>query len=182
MNEIKIIAFKNEENYIKDFINFSKKLYPNKYYIDSPSEIREIITGEHIFSKYFKVYPVLAYENEKVVARCLLTRYENDDALYIGFFECVDDSNVAKSLFDYCEIKAKEWGYKKLIGPVDGSFWFRYRMKLDHFQEQPYVGEPYNKDYYRRLFEENGLQLKEIYTSTMYDRIPDNYHDRLLDG
>lgn len=182
MNEIRIIEFETEKKYIRDFINFSKKLYSKKYYVDSPSEIREILTGQHIFSKYFRAYPILAYKNEDVVARCLLTRYEKDDALYIGFFECIDDSEIAKSLFDYCEKKAKEWGYKKIIGPVDASFWIRYRMKLDHYEEQPYVGEPYNMGYYKRLFEENGLELKEKYTSTMYDKIPDNYHDRLLDG
>ena len=118
----------------------------------------------------------------KLFGRFAITIYPNDNIAYLGFFECVDDSKVAKSLFEYCEKKAKEWGYSKIIGPVDASFWIRYRMKLDHFDEQPYVGEPYNKDYYKRLFEENGLELKEIYTSTMYDKIPDNYHDRLLDG
>lgn len=182
MDNIKIIQFTDEERYIKDFISFPRKLYSKKFYVDSPSEIREILLGKHIFSKYFTPCPVLVYQNDKVVARCLLTRYENDEALYIGFFECVKDSAVAKKLFSYCEEKARQWGYKKIIGPVDASFWIRYRMKLDHFDKQPYVGEPYNKDYYQSLFEENGMVLKETYTSTMYDVVPDNYHDRLLDG
>ena len=42
---------------------------------------------------------------------------------------------------------AKEHKFRKIIGPVDASFWLKYRLKINKF-ERPYTGEPYNKDYY----------------------------------
>ena len=47
---------------------------------------------------------------------------------------------------------AKENKYKRIVGPVDASFWLKYRMKINMFYKPPYTGEPYNKDYYYKLY------------------------------
>ena len=61
----------------------------------------------------------------------------------------------------------RDMGLKGIVGPVDCSFWIKYRLKTNQFRS-PYTGEPYNKEYYLRLWEENGFQVCEQYASNHY--------------
>jgi len=46
-------------------------------------------------------------------------------------------------------------------------------LKIDNFDKRPYVGEPYNKEYYYRMFTDNGYVVKDKYTSDSYDKVED---------
>jgi len=65
--------------------------------------------------------------------RVLLTRYAGEPVLYLGFFESADDAAV--------------------VGPVDASFWIRYRLKVSGFEHAPYFSEPLNPPDPQRLDE-----------------------------
>ena len=75
-----------------------------------------------------------------------------------GFFEAVDDSELARLLFD----AARDWlasrGMEAMDGPVNfgprDSWW---GLLVDGFDHQPLYGNPYNPPYYQRLFEEYGF-------------------------
>ena len=110
-----------------------------------------------------------------MVGRFVITTYPNDAKAYIGFFECIDDDNIAKYLFDVAYNFAKENNYECLVGPVDASFWIKYRLKINMFERKPYTGEPYNKDYYLKLFQNNGYKIIQHYTSNIYNNVDGNY-------
>ena len=57
---------------------------------------------------------------------------------------------------------------------MDASFWIKYRLKINKF-ERPYTGEPYNKEYYYKLFLDNDYKVCDHYTSQVYDPIDDTY-------
>lgn len=168
------IQFNDESNYIKEFIKLPKKLYVGDNTEDS-KEVKEILEGNHPLCKYFTLYKFLVIDGKKTVGRFAITIYPNDDNAYLGFFECYNDKEIAKTIFDEAKKFAKENNCKRIIGPVDASFWFKYRLKTNKFDRKPYTGEPYNKDYYYKMFLDNNFEVAEHYTSNTYKVIEDEY-------
>ncbi len=77
----------------------------------------------------------------------------------IGFFECIDDQEVATALFD----KAREWltmnGMEAMDGPANmGENYMNHGLLVKGFIPQGY-GMPYNKPYYLDLFENYGFRV-----------------------
>ena len=170
------IKFNHEDNYINDFLKLPKKLYNNHNNMEDYNSTKKLLLDEHPLSKYFKLNKFLIYKNKEVVGRFIITEYLDEKKVcYIGFFECINDNKVARFLFNEAEKFAKEKKYKKIIGPVDASFWIKYRLKINIFNKRPYTGEPYNLDYYFKLFKNNKYKVIEHYTSNFFDKISHDY-------
>jgi hypothetical protein len=153
----------------QDFLDLPKKLYSKKELTQDKDAERALISGKHTLSKYFKFYPFVVCSDHKVVGRYAMTQYP-DGALYIGFFECIDNSDVAKYIFNEAQRFAKKLGAKKIVGSVDASFWIKYRLKVGLFDDRPYMSEPYNKKYYEKFFAENGFRVTDRYSSFVYKK------------
>ncbi len=172
---MKCIKFEQEEKYIKDFIYLPKQLYSKKDNMEDPNTIKELLLNKHPLSKYFKLNKYLIYRDDEVVGRFIITEYPDDKKVcYLGFFECINDKKVAKFLFKNAYDFAKEKNYKKIVGPVDASFWIKYRLKINKF-ERPYTGEPYNLKYYYKLFTDNSFKVCDHYTSQVYEQVDETY-------
>lgn len=179
----KCIKFEQEKKYIKDFLDLPKMLYGKKDNMENPGEVEALLRGNHPLSKYFIMNKFLIYGNQKVVGRFVITKYDGDDTAYFGFFECINDKKVAAYLFEEAYKYARDNGYAKIVGPVDASFWIKYRIKINLFENMPYTGEPYNKDYYLELFKENGFEVCHHYTSNIYNKVVSDeplYDDRYV--
>ena len=77
-----------------------------------------------------------------------------------GFFECIDDKNASKMLFD----TAKNWLEKNGFNSMDGPINFGERDKwwgclVEGFDIDPNYLQNYGKSYYQKLFENYGFQL-----------------------
>lgn len=175
---MKIVEFTNEEKYINDFISIPLKLYTKEDNMEDSNYIRDLLLERNPLSSYFKLYRYLIYKNDEPVARFCFTKYANDNTLYIGFFECINDKKVAKYLFDNAYKIAKKLHATKIVGPVDASFWNKYRLKINLFNKRPYTGEPYNKDYYYDLFIKNNYKVIEHYTSNIYEQVTTFYENK----
>ena len=169
---MEIVWFDNEEKYIEDFLALPKKLYGKKELMQNESDERKLMTGEHVLNKYFKLYKLCAYKNGEIVGRLAITQYPDDSNAYVGFFECIDDRECAGEMFEESEKLSREKGLRKMVGPVDASFWIKYRLKVNLFDRPPYVSEPYNKDYYLKLFLSSGFAIEERYVSNIYSKLP----------
>jgi len=166
---MEIIKFEKEEVYIEDFLNIPKNLYDKKTLMQNREEEKSLLLGIHPLSKYFKLNKFLVYKEGKAVGRFIITTYENDDTAYVGFFECINEKTVSDIMFNKVKEFSKEQGYKKIIGPVDASFWVKYRLKTNNFDQKPYTGEPCNKDYYYKMFLDNEFILNKRYISNRYN-------------
>ena len=165
---MQIVQFTNETKRIKDFLSLPKTLYRNNDNTEDSSTVKRLLLGEHALNKYFDLYKFVAYKNDQPVARFTITIYPKDSTAYLGFYECIDDDRVARGIFKEAERYAKTLNCKTIIGPVDASFWVKYRLKINNFDRRPYTGEPYNKDYYLRQFQDNGYSICDHYTSNQY--------------
>lgn len=170
----KTISADNKKE-LSEFISLPKKLYKKSELMQDRAEETALLKGTHILSRYFRVFPVIAIdENGCTAARCAVTIYHDRPCAYFGFFECINDINAAETLLSCAETIAKKEGRNAITGPVDCSFWIRYRLKTDNFGS-PYTDEPYNLDYYEKLLTDCGFISCGEYISNRYGRIPEEY-------
>jgi len=76
-----------------------------------------------------------------------------------GFFECIDNQEVANLLFDACRDWLKSKGMEAMDGPINfGSRDAWWGLLVDGFQYQALYTNPYHQPYYKALFENYGFQ------------------------
>lgn len=103
-------------------------------------------------------------ENNKVVGRIAaikngmhLQKY-NDGVGFFGFFETVNDVEVANALFDAAAEWLRSQGLNKMRGPANPSLNDVAGLLVDGFNKQPSILMPYNLGYYEGLLQEYGFQ------------------------
>ncbi len=178
---MKVIRLTQESSlYLEKFLDFPKKIYSKKELTNNRREEESLLKGKHILSEKFNVEGFLAINQEgEPLARAIVTIYPNQEEAYVGLFESVPKKEAAEFLFLHIDEYVKEKGREKIIGPVDASFWIKYRLKVNRF-ETPYTGEPYNKNYYSEMFESAGYRTIKKYVSNNYSIIPKSHKNPLL--
>ena len=154
------------------FLSLPRKLYSKSEITQDKIAERKILSGTHILSGSFSVFPfVVVDEKCEAVGRCALTCYADRDEAFLGFFECINDVEVCGIMFEEVFKCAAKQNKRKIIGPVDASFWIKYRFKIDNFDKKMYAFEPYNKEYYAELWGKFGFEVCERYFSNQI-RVP----------
>ena len=163
------ISFADNAQCTEDFIALPKELYTSKTAPHNPGEERQLISGTHALSKYFRFMPFILRKDGIPIGRAALTFYpDQPETAYLGFFEMANEKQAAAHFFRALEQFAVHEGCAKILGPMNASFWLGYRMKADRFEDAPYFGEPYNLPYYVDLWRENGYFTAEEYISNHY--------------
>ncbi len=152
------------------FLDLPKRLYSKKYRVQDRKLEESLLNRTHVLSSEFEIVPLIMLNKERVVCRCMLTFYPEDEAAYLGFFECEDYVEYMKVLMNEVDKIATDVGKKKIIGPLDASFWIKYRFKTNKFNNT-YTSEPYNLEYYPKLWQEAGFKVIYNYSSNQM-RIP----------
>ena len=94
--------------------------------------------------------------------RYLATHGENVG--YFGFFESIDDLDVADALFSSAESWLRERGVVKVVGPLQPSLNDEAGLLVRGFDDPPQVLMPYNPEYYSRLIESVGYsKVKDLF-------------------
>lgn len=76
-----------------------------------------------------------------------------------GFFESIDNQEVANLLFDACRDWLASKGMEAMDGPINfGSRDAWWGLLVDGYQYQPLYTNPYHLPYYKELFENYGFQ------------------------
>ena len=76
-----------------------------------------------------------------------------------GFFECIDNQQVANLLFDACRNWLANKGMEAMDGPINfGSRDNWWGLLVDGYQYPPLYGNQYHLPYYKALFENYGFQ------------------------
>jgi len=77
---------------------------------------------------------------------------------FFGFFECVNDPDVAKALFNAAEAWLKARGKTKILGPESFSIYDECALLVEGFDDDPTLLLAYNPDYYESLLLECGFK------------------------
>jgi hypothetical protein len=167
MREFEIIeTLPGDDNYPL-FEGFPKHLYPE----DSQ---RFILGHDPVLSDDLNAC-FLLLEGSEVLARCAVyeneaLQVENKSVCTVGSFECIDDEEVAKALLDHVKVRAKQRGFEKIIGPMEGSTWNNYRFS-DHNDSPNFFMEPYHHAYYGKLWQACGFESVANYISNLDDQM-----------
>ena len=101
---------------------------------------------------------IAAAVNDRLIAR------EGRKVGLFGFFECIDDADVAAALFDAACDWLKRQGMELARGPIDLSTNKSCFFLVDGFNSAPYIMMPYNPPYYPRYIERAGWsKAKDAY-------------------
>tara|TARA_Y100001954_G_scaffold30879_1_gene28548 strand:+ start:89 stop:1246 length:1158 start_codon:yes stop_codon:yes gene_type:complete len=164
MNIIEVNSKKDK----KDFIQIACSIYKNEKNWIRPldKDINSVFDPKtnKAFRKGDVKRWILKNNNETIGRIAAFYSSKNDkEKLRVGgcgFFECIDDEEAAKMLFD----TAKNWLEKNGYNSMDGPINFGERDKwwgclVEGFDIDPNYLQNYGKAYYQKLFENYGFQL-----------------------
>ena len=164
MNIIEVNSKKDK----KDFIQIACSIYKNEKNWIRPldKDINSVFDPKtnKAFRKGDVKRWILKNNNETIGRIAAFYSSKNDkEKLRVGgcgFFECIDDGEAAKMLFD----TAKNWLEKNGYNSMDGPINFGERDKwwgclVEGFDIDPNYLQNYGKAYYQKLFENYGFQL-----------------------
>jgi len=177
--DIKIIEVANKTSK-RNFIKFPFKLYQDDPYWVPPLILEQkkfFDEKTHPFFKHAKVKFFLAVRDRVICGRIAgivnynHIEFHNEKVGFFGFFECIDDFEVAKALFTTVTVFLKQNGMEIMRGPANYSTNEECGLLIDGFDSSPFVMMTYNKKYYINLIEKFGFQkVKDIYAYYMYDQ------------
>ncbi|WP_299825653.1 hypothetical protein [uncultured Pontibacter sp.] len=170
---------------LKAFIDFPHALYKDDPYYVPELYIaqKDLLTpGKHPFHEHSVLQLYLAYQDNKVVGRIAAILNNNHNTFnntqdgFFGFFDCVDDGEVAGLLFNEVQLWLNAKGAKTVIGPVNFSTNETCGLLVDGFDSSPMAMMPYNYKYYIQLLESIGFQKKVDLLA--YQFLAQNYNDK----
>ncbi len=195
MDDIKIIPVNPTKQEIKKFVRFPWKIYWNNPYWVPPlilDQVNYILKGP--YHETGVMQPFMAYQGDEPVGR-IVAHYDrrhnahfNEKRGCIGFFECVDDSKIARHLFQASETWLAEQGMTEMYGPLNFLIYDASGVLIDRFDDMPVMECVYNPPYYENLFLSYGFNKKidwHSYRFTRNQNLPTSLYkigDRVLNN
>jgi len=161
----------NNKTQVKQFVEFYYDLYKDcpewvpPLYIDAYLPLNR---KKHPFFEYSDADFFLAFRDGKVVGRIcagenkLFNQYHKTKKAQFYFFDCIDDLDVAKALFDAAFDWVHQRGLNIVIGPKGLSPFDGYGVLIEGYEyRQMMTMMNYNYPYYQKLIEALGFE-KEV--------------------
>lgn len=96
----------------------------------------------------------------------------------IGFYECINNSEISALLFDTAIDWLKEFGLEAVDGPINlGENTSNWGLLYEGYVQQMY-GMQYHPEYYKNLFEEYGFKI--YYKQYTYRIKPEEVSERMF--
>ena len=172
MQDIKIKKVETTSD-LNTFIKCQWNFYKNDPYWVPPliMERKTLLNKEkNPFFQNAEADYFLAYKNDMIAGRIaaikndMHTKYHNDNSGFFGFFECINDQEVANALFDTAKKWLKEKGLSRMLGPANPSSNDEYGMLLEGFEDSPRLLMTYNPKYYLDLCANYGMtKAKDLF-------------------
>lgn len=146
------------------FIDLPFDIYKDSPYWVPPLKItvKDLFKPKHPFFDHGKTKSWVAERDGKVVGRITAivndahNEFHDEKCGFFGFFESIDDENVASELFKEAEDYLKAEGMETIRGPVSPSTNYECGTLIEGFDEIPYLMMPYNYSYHKKLIEGQG--------------------------
>ena len=128
------------------------------------------------------------FEKDGCEAYLIINNNMKDYKAMFGFVKLADNKEAAKEVFFALEEKAKELGFKHLVGPINYNTWMSYRFAISNYELKLYP-DCNNPPYYIDIIK--GLGYKELYTyrsasidmnNPMFELGESIYREKLAEG
>jgi len=135
----------------------AKQFAPNNPFLQY-GKLQQFIALEEGAKTHQAVGRIVAAVNQRLIDR------EGQNVGLFGFFECVPDFAIAKSLLETACQWLRDQGMTIARGPIDLSTHNNCLFLVDGFDSPPMVMMPYNPSYYPKFMEQDGwYKAKDAY-------------------
>jgi hypothetical protein len=160
---------------------------PYKLYKDEPNWVPPLVAErkeffdkkKNPFYRGAKTKLFLAVKGDESVGRiatCINynhNEFHDENIGFFGFFESIDDFEVASKLLKVAMITLKKEGVEKMRGPANFSTNHEVGFLIDGYDRPPVVMSTYNKPYLPRFAERFGLKkVMDLNAYLITDEIP----------
>ena len=164
-NNIIIKTVENKKDF-NDFYRVPWEVYnKDKYWIPLLwNELDNFFKKNNHFWSHSKTKLFLAIKNQKIVGRIAVfidTKYckiKKNKIGFFGFFECINDNEIASNLFKSAEKWLSSLNIKKIIGPVDGRVDMGCGFVYKGFDKPSIFPDKYSPSYYIDLVEKFNMK------------------------
>jgi GNAT superfamily N-acetyltransferase len=174
--EIREIHSKKEKRL---FIFLPERLYEKRY----PQWVHPIYQSEFEFFDpgknpawgYSEGTLFLAWRNGKVVGRIMallnhkVNRFRNQNSARFGFFDSVDDQEVASALFKVAEDWARSKGCDRIVGPLGFTDLDPEGMLVEGFEHRATIATWWHPPYTPKLVEAAGYAKETDWVTYLVD-------------
>ncbi|MCU0327394.1 MAG: hypothetical protein MUE53_00215 [Chitinophagales bacterium] len=153
----------------KLFVDYDYEIYRDNPYWVAPlrMDIEERLNPKkHPFYQNASIQAFLAYRNDKIVGRIAAinnekyNEFHNSKVGFFGFFECINDVEVARELIHAAKQWNKNNGVEIMQGPVNPSTNYESGLLTKGFEDPPRLMMAYNPEYYKDILLQAGLNTK----------------------
>ena len=186
---------KNETFFIGDSsLDLEASRYANIKFIHLTEE-RDIINTINQKLENQRILDLCSFYKEYVYEDASVVLMENKNQLeyqhLFSFLNLSKDNETNKILFNQMEEDAKALGFKNLVGPINYSTWFDYRLPIDNF-DKTFIPDIKGSEYEVTFLKENGYNYIYTYASTLANvnkrlelianknKLSSDYYDELI--
>lgn len=171
----------------KEFLQLAWDLYQ-----DDPNWVPPLLDNikqmlgwkKHPFHEIADVECFLTRKDGKVVGRIAAihnrehNREYKEERGFFGFFECIDDQDVANALFDAASDWCRQRKLTALRGPANPSMNYECGLLIDGFDSMPVFMMTYNRPYFEKLVDTYGFSKAHDLLAYLGDvgQLPDVEH------
>lgn len=169
---------------INDFIEFPFRLYSGDTLFSSPlkRDLKKDFSEANPFFKHAKVRFFIVKEDGKTLGRIVSIintrhiQYHGEKAGFFGFFECINDFEVAKLLLDTVKTELISNDMTIMRGPMNFSTNEECGFLIKGYEFPPIIMTPYNPPYYNDYMERYGMRKAKDLFAFIHDvreRLPE---------
>lgn len=119
-------------------------------------------SNPNTFEKIRAGRALLCYDEDTVVASCVVSLMGNEIGT-IGSFKSLENQDAATHLLTQATKELQSIGAKRVIGPINGDTWHNYRLNVGPYENETFLKEPTNPEFYPELWEKAGFKVCEKY-------------------
>lgn len=150
---------------LKEFEKVAEKIHKDDPYFvpPFPGSVVKLVSPKGPFGKHGDVVCFIAWRDGQPVGRIAAienrshNKYYADRVGFFGFFDFVDDIEVARTLFQAARAELKRRGLEIARGPYNPSINDECGVLVEGFEAAPMVLMTYNPPYYLDIYKELGL-------------------------
>ncbi|HBB67554.1 MAG: hypothetical protein A2X28_00780 [Elusimicrobia bacterium GWA2_56_46] len=175
-----------DESGLGAFVDFPYDLFrKHPYWVgELKKDVRRLLGLGHPFWRHGERKLFMAFRDGLPAGRIAAiinskhNSFHDEKCGFFGFFDCREDPESARLLFDAAFKWSKAKGMDKIRGPVNPSTNESCGLLVDGFDSPPMVMMPYNPPYYAGLIMESGFtKVKDLYAFQAFTR--DGFPERL---
>jgi GNAT superfamily N-acetyltransferase len=164
---------------LKAFILFPWQIYKNDPYWVPPliNDTKKFLDRQKgSFFEFGEARYWMVYDGDRPLGRIsahvnhLYEKYHDSQTGFFGFFECVNDPNVAHRLLDAATEWLRQKGKTRVLGPMSFSIYDISGMLYEGFDSIPVVLLAYNPSYYNDLLTQTGFSKAIDWYAFMVDK------------